>query len=226
MVTQRLFLFFNIYFLLFPSLCLSKDAFLEDLSLAEDLAIDKEQVINSLDGIQINAVEKYPHLDKNEFTFGTGIFPFNAYVTGYSLEGTYTYYFGKRFAWEAISAAIVFPVKKDLTAELAENYSVNPKEIEQLERILSTNIKYVYSYGKSIFMEKHIRYYKSSFITGIGQATSNIGSDFTVNLGLDIDFVLSSTYSWKFQFMDYMSVTGKQSLYNFGAFKLLLSARF
>ena len=168
----------------------------------------------TLDGVVVEAIELFPNFNKSEMAFGFNMMPFDAYYHGFGFSGSYTYAFNKTLSWEIFSGSYIFTVDKYLTSELAEKYSVNPKRIEKAQYVFSSNLRYVHSFGKNIFLEEYIHSYRSAFLFGLGNIATSINSRFAVHFGIHFDFFINKKYSWKIQLSDFVPFSGG-SLDNF-----------
>jgi hypothetical protein len=169
-----------------------------------------QYTFQDLDGIEIKAVEEYPSIKSNEFTAGVSSLPFDPYYYGFALNGGYTRYFNKDWGWQIVDLMMIFGTEKPLTTGLVEDPDVqaDPDVIEKAKFLASTNLKYVISYGKSIFFDRYIRLTRTEIIAGIGALNTSEQTYLTVNLGLQLDFVMSEHFSWKFEMVNYYP-TGK-----------------
>ena len=152
-----------------------------------------------LDGVTIEAVEDYLTPKTSQLDFAMGVFPFNSYYLGLSLNAGYVYNFSPNFSWEVVHAAYVFDYQKGLTTELADKYSVQPQTIETLTYIISTNILYVFSYGKFVLLKDYIRYFRTSALFGLGLVGKSLSTGFGVDLGVKIEVFTSETFAWKLE---------------------------
>ncbi|MCB9091736.1 MAG: hypothetical protein H6620_04200 [Halobacteriovoraceae bacterium] len=184
-------------------------------------------VYEDLDGIYIQAIDEYPSLKKNEFTMGLDYFPFEPYHHGVGVSAGYTRYLNKRWGWEIINGNFVFMIDKGLINELAEDFGEEPVTIEQTEFVASTNLKYVLNYGKNIFFDKYIRLTRSELVFGLGTIGTNLNNYVALTLGIQFDFVISESFSWKIEFMDYITFQRDRGTFlDYGAFKALLAWRY
>jgi hypothetical protein len=175
---------------------------------------------DTLDGVVVEAIDTYPNPRKNEFNFGMGIFPFSAYYNGFALNASYTHYYNQRYAWDVLNMTYCFPVDKSLSAELAEKYRVEPKLIERLSYVFSSNLKFIHSYGKLIYMDQYLKYYRSSLIAGAGILGTTVQSYITANAGITIDFLITEKYAWKFEVIDHFTLTNSFSTLTYIVFRL------
>lgn len=171
----------------------------------------------ALDGAMIEAVERYPNPKVHEIGFGLGLYPFKSYFYGFSLNGDYVHYFTKSFAWEVLNASYAFTVQTNLASQLAEDYGVNPESLERMRGVFSTNVMFVHSHGKLLFLDKFIRYFRSHAIAGLGMVTTSERNLLGVNLGIRFDAFITETFSWKVEIRDMITVNGFE---NFASFTL------
>jgi len=180
-----------------------------------------------LDGVEIRAIEEYPSIKTSEFTVGFTSLPFDPYFYGYALNLGFNRYFNKRWGWQVIDAMIIFGVEKPLTTGLVDDRGQDPETIEKSKFLLTSNAKYVLSYGKSIFFDKYIRLTRTEFIFGVGGMTTNLQTLVTVNLGLEMDFVMSENFSWKLDFINYYPPSKKDVAFlDYAAISLKSAWRF
>lgn len=155
-----------------------------------------------LDGVEIKAIEEYPSIKSNEMTVGFTALPFDPYYYGYALNLGYNRYFNKHWGWQVLDGMFIFGAEKPLTTGLVDQ-GIAPEVIEKAKFLLSSNVKYVLSYGKSIFFDKYIRLTRTELIMGTGGLITSEKTYVTVNLGIELDFVMSEKFSWKFDFINY-----------------------
>jgi hypothetical protein len=168
-----------------------------------------------LDGVNLEAVETYAEPRTNEIGLGVGIYPFDAYYYGLSINAGYTYHINRNFAWEVVNAQYFFSFEKNLTTELADLYSVNPTTISSLSYIISTNAVYSFSYGKSVLFEDFIRYWRSSVLFGMGVAETTGQNSIAGSLGLKFEMFTGENFSWKFEARDSLAFSGLNNYLTF-----------
>lgn len=188
-------------------------------------ALPAEQTrTGTLDGVPIEAVENYPNPKHHEIGLGAGLYPFKAYYTGFSLTGDYVYHFNKSFSWEVLRGVYTFTVQTDLTSQLAQDFKVNPQQIEKLKHIFSTNGMVLVAHGKLLLFNRFIRYFRTYLLGGIGVVTTTQKSRVSGNVGLRFDAYLSELFSWKLEFMNYITIGNKAE--NFASFGLSTGINF
>jgi hypothetical protein len=193
-----------------------------------------QQDFEDLDGVVISAMEEYPSVKKNELAVGFMYMPVDPYFHSMGLNTAYTRYLNKDWGWEVLNVSMVFGIEKSLLSALAEQGRKNgargyqpQNEIEQTSYILASNIKYTLSYGKSIFFDKYIRLTRTELVTGLSSISTTLNNYMAVNLGVQVDFVVSEHFSWKFEVINYFNFQKEDAdLFDYGTFRLLLAWRF
>lgn len=166
----------------------------------------KSSFVKPLDGVPIEAVETYASPRANQLSIGMGYFPFNPYYNGLSLSAGYIHRFGQNFSWEILHADYIYAFQKGLTTELADTYGVDPKSIETLKYMISTNMLYTFAYGKFVLFGDFIRYFRASVLLGGGLVQTSLQSGIGVNAGFRLDVYTSETFSWQFEFRNSTTV--------------------
>jgi hypothetical protein len=167
-----------------------------------------EMTPKTLDGVFIEAVENYPNLKNQEIGLGLGLYPAKPYYTAFSLYGDYVKYFSTTFAWEIINASAAFTVDTDLTSQLAQKYSVNPSTIDRLQATFSSNVMFIHSHGKVLFLNQYIKYFRSMVLGGLGLVTTSNESRVAASLGLRFDAFVTDSFSWKLEVRDMITFSG------------------
>jgi outer membrane beta-barrel protein len=181
------------------------------LSLSPFLAHAAEEKVGErpLDGVSIEALETYQNPKGHQLDFGLGVWPLNPYFNGYSVDVGYNHIFNRTYSWEILRASYIYTVDKGLVAELANTYGQDPKNtIERPDFIVSSDFKYEIAYGKFIFANKYIRYFRSQLIAGPAFAHTNKGQVFGGDLGWGFEAHVNDNFSWKFEIRDYIASIG------------------
>jgi hypothetical protein len=184
------------------------------------------QEYEDLDGIYIKALDEYPSVKKNETTLGVNLLPADPYFYGVGLSGSYTRYLSKKWGWEVLSANFVFQIEKSLTNALADK-GVQADSLESTSYILASNMRYVLSYGKNIFLDKYIRMNRTELLMGVGTIGTNVNNYISINLGVQFDFAINEEYSWKVELMNYTTFQrDRGEIFDFASIKAMLAWRF
>lgn len=166
----------------------------------------------SMDGVWIEAIERYPSIRKNEFSIGLGLYPLDPYYNAISFTGAYNHAFNRSFLWEVVSFNYLFTVDKSLRQELAEQ-NVQPSEIARPNFILSTNLMFMNAFGKFSYSDDRVRFFRAGPVIGAGLFRDSTGSYPTANVGLRLDLHVSETFSWKLDLRNHVAVTNGFALY-------------
>lgn len=167
------------------------------------LSLDEETLQpKPIDGVFVDVLETYPSPKKHEIGVGLGLYPLNAYYNALALDTAYTYRFSKTYGWEIVNCAFAYTIDKGLTSELAEDYQVEPQRIERLKYIVSSNLIYTHSYGKFIFLEEHIKYFRSSAVGGLGWVGTSEEGGVSLTLGWRFDVFVNNSFSWRIEIRD------------------------
>lgn len=178
---------------------------------------DEEIKTPTLDGVTVDAVESYKNPRNLELGIGGGIFPFDPYYMGFSLNAGLTYYFSTSFAWEIVGGSYAFSVEKGLTSQLADRYGVNPDVIEKLEYAVATNLILIPTYGKAVIFKSFLQHFRSSFLLGGGLIKTSLSSFPAISVAYRSDVYVSDAFSWRLEVRDYFASGGKQFLsFNLG----------
>ncbi len=162
-----------------------------------------------LDGVYIESVEIYSIPKAKSIGFSFGLWPVQPYYNGFSLNVDFTSYLSKNLAWELLNVSYLYNVQTSLTSDLAENYAVNPQEIEKSNFILGSNLRSTIAYGKFVFFGDYIRYFRSSIIFGpavISTVSSASKTRFGLTLGWGFETFLKDSLSWRFEIKDVYAI--------------------
>lgn len=169
-----------------------------------------------MDGVTMEAVETYINPKTSELDLGLGIYPFDAYYYGLSINGGYTWHPSRNFAWEIVHAQYFFSFQKNLTTELADRYSVDPETISTVSYIVTSDIQYVFAYGKFALMEDLVRYFRSSMLFGGGVVALKDNGATTTSVaavfGLKFEAFTRDNFSWTVEARDNVAFTGNNYL--------------
>lgn len=174
------------------------------------MAPDLEQQFGPrpLDGVYIEALQSYSNPRSSQLGFDFGAWPLQPYYNGFSLGANYTYYFNKTHAWEVLNASYLYTVDTGLTTELADRYKVDPKTIQRVNFIVSSNYMYNFAYGKFIFFGENIRYFRSYVLMGPALVSSNQGANAGVTVGWGFDTFVNDRISWRLGLRDNYAIGG------------------
>ncbi len=161
-----------------------------------------------LDGVTIEALETYPNPRTSSVDFGLGIWPLSPYYNSFSVDVAYNHLFNKSYTWEVLRGSYLYSIDKGLTSELADNYKVQPKSIERLNFMISTNLKCVLAYGKFIFFKEYIRYFRAHAVAGPALAITSDRSQIGADIGLGVETFVNEYFSWRLDLRDTLVTVG------------------
>jgi hypothetical protein len=168
-----------------------------------------------MDGLTLEAIETYVNPKLNEFSLGIGTFPFDGYYYGLSINAGYTYHYDHNLAWEVVNAEYFFSFQKSLTTELADSYAVTPRVIYTLDYIMSSDIQYIFAYGKFSMLEEYIRYFRASALGGLGIVKTTPTSSLATVFGLKFQAFTRDSFSWNLEVRDNFAFSGTQNFITF-----------
>ena len=155
-----------------------------------------------LDGVDVEAVETYLNPKTQQLDFGLALLPLDPYYNGFSINLAYRRHFGERYAWRVVNLNYIYGVNTDLTSQLASRYGVQPKAVERLTFIISSDFEWTLAYGKLVLFRKYIRYFRAALAGGPAFATSNQRATVGAGLGLRLETFVNEDFSWAFELRD------------------------
>ncbi len=183
---------------------------------AWELSIAATNPPETLDGVEVDAVETYKNPRNLEVSVGAGLYPLDPYHLSFSLNGGFTYYFNSTWAWEVLSGSYAFSVRKSLTSQLADSFGVNPQVIEKLEYAAATSIVLVPRYGKAVLFRSFLQHFRTSFILGGGIVKTTQQSLPAISVGARTDIYISDAFSWRLELRDLIALRGGKNFLAFG----------
>ena len=160
-----------------------------------------------LDGVTIEAVESYPNPRSNEMGLGIGLYPFNPYYTAVLINANYLFNLSRLMQWEIVNASYAYTFDKGLTTELADRFNVNPKVIDRMQMMISSNVLFSHSNGKFVYRGEHIRYFRSSALVGLGLVSTSQRNNIVGNFGVRFEVFTGEAFSWRFDIRDSLAPT-------------------
>lgn len=155
-----------------------------------------------LDGVFVEALQNYSNPRKHHVGFNLGVWPIQPYYNGFSLDFNYSYFFNKDHGWEVLNFSYLYTVDTGLTTELADTYQVDPKSIDRVNYVLSSNYLLTIAYGKFIFFSDNIRYFRSTVVFGPALISSSEQSSIGVCVGWGFETFVNDRFSWKIGIRD------------------------
>ncbi len=193
-------------------------------SAATERAGDSDRTQTAMDGVIVEAVERYPNPNRSEIHLGLGLYPFDPYFNAFAFNAGYSYTMSRTFTWEIVNFNYLYTVQKGLREQLADEFGLAPEQIERPKLAISTQAVFTHSYGKFVFLDDKIRYFRSGFMLGAGVFQTSRQSLPTANVGVRLDMYVGPAFSWKVDIRDHVAVTG--GFEQFVIFSLLGSLSF
>ena len=159
-----------------------------------------------LDGVYMEAVETYLLPKKNQLGLGVGYWPTNAFYDGFGVNLSLQNQISRRWAWEVLKGTFLMTVDKSLTNNLAENFGVAPREIERINYVAQTSLVHYGAYGKFIFKNEFVRYFRMGLTFGAGMIGYDERSEFVPTLGAKMEVYGSNRFSWVATLQNYLSL--------------------
>jgi hypothetical protein len=169
-----------------------------------------------LDGVQIDAVDTYLNPKGHQLGLGISLYPFNSYYLGISANLSYTQQLSQVFAWQIIDASYYTTFQNGLTAELAQNFNVNPTQIERVNYGIGTNFSYYYAYGKFIFLNSSIRYFRGSIFLGGGILGTTVQVSPVGTVGTAFEVFVTEVFSCKLSLRNTIAIPSITQFVTFG----------
>lgn len=172
-----------------------------------------------MDGINLEPVETYVEPKLSEFSLGLGVYPFDPYFYGLSLNIGYTKTLSHNLVWEVVNAQYYVSIQKDVTNDLASGNAtvtpISPSSVPRLQYIIASDFQYIFLYGKFTSFEKDIRYFRLSALAGLGMVkTSPVYSAATV-FGLKFQTFTRDSFSWNVEMRDNLAFTTTSNFMTF-----------
>ncbi len=175
------------------------------------LAKPEDRDRQTMDGVSLHAVENMFFPGANELDLGMGLSPFNAYYTAIGIYGGYNYYFSEDLGWEILHGGYTLDVQNSLLQYLAATYNATISSFESLNFFFSSNLVWIHSYGKFVFLRNFIRYFKSALIIGPAVVNTSKSTYLSVDGGIRFDMYFSDRMLVRFEIRDYLTLNGLNS---------------
>lgn len=159
-----------------------------------------------LDGVLVEAVEDYINPKTSSFFIGVGIYPFDAYYNDISVNAGYNYRINQTWSWDIINASYFIPFDRDLESQLADKFGVAPTSIEKLQYIVASNVVFTHTYGKFLFLEDYIRYFRASVFLGAGLVNTTQQSEAAGNFGARFELFHGDSFAWVIDVRDALTI--------------------
>lgn len=178
---------------------------------------------------ELYSIEPRNVMGRHELLLSVGTLPKDAFETGLTLQGSYTYHFSQLFAWEVVGGTYSFNLATDLATELRNRFEVQPEREGILEAILHTNFVFKPLYGKIALLNTTMGEAEVFFVLGPALGFFDDQSrPFGFNAGVGLRFFLGRYFSLRLDIRDYAFLPGFTKIDNhfFVSFGLSLTFGF
>lgn len=142
------------------------------------LAADEDE----LESGRVIAVQPRPYHLVHEFTVSAGVFPLDAFYTGFSLGGSYTLHLSDLLAWEAIGFHYSANAGTGLEKTLADRWSVAPTGDPEVQYLVGSHVILSPMFGKFTFFNRSIL--EGSTYLAVGGGTIRYSDGFRPQLSV------------------------------------------
>jgi hypothetical protein len=161
---------------------------------------------NSLDSLPIQAVEALQAPTSYQLAIHGGLYPFDPYFLGLGAGGAFSYRLSRVVSWETIHVTYFSASARGLITELADRFSVNPKQIERPNYQFSTRFAVNWIHGKFIFLGDSIHSFDSGIVLGGGILSTSLQNTVAFTAGLNLELLMSRTFSLRAELIDTFSM--------------------
>ena len=156
-------------------------------------------------GGELYSIEKRKLMGSHELSVMIGTLPMDAFGTGLTLQGSYTYHFTHMIGWEIAGGTWSFILGTGLQEQLRERFDVQPERAGDLEAMVHSNFVFKPLYGKIAVINDILLAAEMFFVLG---PAVGFFSDQSVPFGLDggigLRLFLGRYFSVRLDIRDYM----------------------
>ena len=156
---------------------------------------------------KVVAVQNRTYYLNHDLTVNLGWLPSDAFNKGYTIGGSYTYFFSDYLGWEVANVNYSFNSETNLKKDLLENFGAAVENVgfggilDYITYYITTNVVYTPLYTKSLLFNKRIVRGEVSFVFGGGGAGfDETGIRALITAGAYLRFFTAESTSWKFDF--------------------------
>jgi hypothetical protein len=174
-----------------------------------------------IDGVVIQAVENLTQESTGHFDLCVGLYPFNSYYNAFSLSADLMFglssFLGLQnvVSWRVLKMEYFYTFNTSLSVNLAQQYSVNPVQVDRVQYILATELLWDLAFGKFVMFDSVIRNFNFSLITGGGLISTKQSTGASANLGLRVVTHSPQSLHWIIEAEDQYAVSENVSYFVF-----------
>lgn len=154
---------------------------------------------------ELYSIEKRDLMGSHEISVMIGTLPKDAFETGLTLQGSYTYHFTHLLAWEIIGGTYSFNLATPLETELSNRFDVKPERGRGvLEAMVHSNFVFKPLYGKLALLNDKLLTAEMYFVVGPALGFFDDQSrPFGLDIGVGLRFFLGRYFSLRLDLRDY-----------------------
>lgn len=160
---------------------------------------------NLYDLPKVVAVQNRTYYLNHDINMQIGYLPSDAFNKGYTVGGSYTYFFSDYLGWEVVNANYSFNSETRLKKDLLENFQASVANVgfggvlDYIQWYALTSLVYTPLYTKSLLFNKTVVRGETSFVFGAGGAQFKAtGMRPLISAGLYLRFFTRPDRSWRF----------------------------
>ncbi len=155
---------------------------------------------------ELYSIEHRDLMGSHEISFLVGTLPKDAFETGLTLHGAYTYHFSHLIAWEILGGTYSFNLATKLDDELQDRFEVKAElGGGVLTALVESNFVFKPLYGKVAVLNDTLLNAELFFVTGPALAFFDDQSrPFGFDVGVGIRFFLGRYFSLRLDIRDYV----------------------
>lgn len=179
---------------------------------------------------ELYSIENRDLLGSHEISATIGVLPLDAFGTGLTIAGSYTYHFNQLFGWEIIGGGYAIQLGTGLKTQLRDRFQVQPEgeTVSELQAMFHSNFVFKPLYGKLALLDKKLISGELFFVSGpaLGYYVDG-GIPFGFDFGFGMRFFLGSPYfSFRVDVRDYVFIPSLSQVDNHLYLSLGLSLTF
>lgn len=154
---------------------------------------------------ELYSIERRNVLGSHEISFLVGTLPKDAFGTGLTLQGSYTYHFSQLLAWEIVGGTYSFNLSTKLEDELQDRFEVKPERGRGvLEAMVHSNFVFKPLYGKVALLNDTLLTAELFLVVGPALGFFDDQSrPFGFDVGIGLRFFMGRYFSLRLDIRDY-----------------------
>ncbi len=153
---------------------------------------------------ELYSIERRNVMGSHEIAFLVGTLPKDAFATGLTLQGSYTYHFSQLLAWEIVGGTYSFNLSTKLEDELQNRFTVKAERRGVLEAMVHSNFVFKPLYGKVALLNDTLL--TTEIFLAVGPALGFFDDQsrpFGFDVGIGLRFFMGRYFSLRLDIRDY-----------------------